>query len=101
MCELSCRLSEISFPLCGQEADFFPFNCLPSVSFILFSVSPPYLLLPSFPLPSLGCSFVPLQFLHLSSPLSSFPSPHPFKIIQGCLGDTSTPCPFRRAWDPA
>ena len=53
-------------------------NCLPSLLFILFSISLLSLLLPSRPpffFPD--SSFFPLQFHHLSCPLSPCPFPYP------------------------
>lgn len=65
------------FPSTLWAGDRFFKNCFP-----LFSVSLPYLLLPSFPLFSFDCSLFPLQFHCLASPLARFPSPHMFALLK-------------------
>lgn len=65
------------FPSTLWAGDRFFKNCFP-----LFSVSLPYLLLPSFPLFSFDCSLFPLQLHCLASPLARFPSPYMFALLK-------------------
>lgn len=82
VCEFSFCLSEISFPLCGQETAGSPRNCLPSPLFILFSVS----------LLSFSCLPLLLFFpRHLLLPFSISPSLLPYLPVPLPL----PLCPFK------
>lgn len=74
---VSSRADCQKFPSTLWAGDRFFKTCFP-----LFSVSLPYLLLPSFPLFSFDCSLFPLQLHCLASPLARFPSPYMFALLK-------------------